>query len=150
MQNRTNRSVIKQHPFDIKLNASRASNVIHQEPTLRKTILPIPLLKNRPDDISSLGFNYSSYYRVNNSQPIHIDLPKTKWITGNDKFKEYMNNVFIPHQQQHSLNTTTQIIYLKRGTTGIAGQMSGMCDVLLLAILNNRVFQCIVYFFSVM
>ena len=92
--------------------------------------------------ISSLGFDYRSYYRHNSFVPINISDPVTEWISGSSQFIHYMNTVFIPNQKKNILNQNKLIVYAKRGTTGIAGQMSGMCDVLLLAILNNRVFQC--------
>ena len=92
--------------------------------------------------ISSLGFDYRSYYRRNSFVPINISDPITGWISGSSQFIRYMNTVFIPNQKKNILNQNKLIVYAKRGTTGIAGQMSGMCDVLLLAILNKRVFQC--------
>lgn len=111
----------------------------------RSLITTVDFLEDRPSDISPLGFNYSSYYRVNNSQPLVIDLPKTRWNTGNYKFQSFMNDYFIPFQQANSATFPNKTIYLKRGTTGIAGQMSGMCDVLLLSILNNRTFHCTIF-----
>ena len=93
--------------------------------------------------ISSLGFDYRSYYRQNSFVPINISDPISEWISGSSQFRQYMNTVFLPQQKKHILDRDKLIVYAKRGTTGIAGQMSGMCDVLLLAILNNRVFQCL-------
>lgn len=92
--------------------------------------------------VSSLGFDYRSYYRRDSFVPINISRPNTKWISGSSQFVDYMNTVFIPEQEQNVKNRKNVIVYMKRGTTGIAGQMSGMCDVLLLAILNRRAFQC--------
>lgn len=110
---------------------------------IKLNLIPnITFLGKRPEDISPLGFNYTRYYHVNNSQPIEITAPKTKWISGNWKFKSYMNDYFIPFQQENAATFPRKTIYLKRGTTGIAGQMSGMCDVLLLSILHNRTFHC--------
>lgn len=95
------------------------------------------------DTVSSMGFDFSSYYQDKSSMPIHIEKPKTRWMSGPDPLCKYMNDVYIPLTMNHSSDKDKMIIYAKRGTTGIAGQISGMCDVLLLGILNDRVFKCL-------
>lgn len=93
--------------------------------------------------ITSLGFDLNSYYKPYLSSPRVISKPVTRWISGPEHFQDYMNSVFIPRQEANMKNERKHIVYVKRGTTGIAGQMAGMCDVLLTAITNDRVFQCI-------
>lgn len=93
--------------------------------------------------ITSLGFDLNSYYKPYYSSPRVISKPVTRWISGPEHFQDYMNSVFIPRQEANMKNEKKHIVYVKRGTTGIAGQMAGMCDVLLTAITNDRVFQCI-------
>ena len=39
-------------------------------------------------------------------------------------------------------NDTNPIVYIKHNNAGIACQMCGICDALLLGILNNRTFKC--------
>ena len=93
--------------------------------------------------ITSLGFDLNSYYKPYYSSPRVISKPVARWISGPEHFQDYMNSVFIPRQEANMKNEKKHIVYVKRGTTGIAGQMAGMCDVLLTAITNDRVFQCI-------
>lgn len=59
-----------------------------------------------------------------------------------------------PHSFVNALKTTYfsssyrsahRIVYSKRGTTGIAGQMKGVCDTFLLALLHNYSFYCFLY-----
>lgn len=50
--------------------------------------------------ISSLGFDYRSYYRHNSFVPINISDPVTEWISGSSQFIHYMNTVFIPNQKR--------------------------------------------------
>ena len=92
--------------------------------------------------VSLMGFNFSSYYRDRSSLPIHIEKPKTSWMSGGEEFARYMNEKYIPFVEKHTNDSSNVIVYAKRGTTGIAGQISGMCDVLFLSILNDRVFKC--------
>lgn len=92
--------------------------------------------------VSSMGFNFSSYYRDRSSLPIRIERPRTSWMTGGAEFVKYMNEEYIPFVEKHANDSSNIIVYAKRGTTGMAGQISGMCDVLFLSILNDRVFKC--------
>lgn len=51
-----------------------------------------------------------------------------------------MNTTYLRIQSNPRLRRN-QIVYEKKGTTGMAGQISGVCDSLLLALLHNRPFQ---------
>lgn len=44
--------------------------------------------------------------------------------------------------QRRLRNSTQKVVYLKRGTTGIAGQMVGVCDALAVAAMTHRALQC--------
>lgn len=67
--------------------------------------------------------------------------PSKEWKYGPSEFVSYMNHVYLPNQGIFK----KKLVYKKRGTTGIAGQMKGACDTLLLAILSNRTFQSICF-----
>lgn len=51
-----------------------------------------------------------------------------------------MNTTYLRIQSNPHLRRN-QIVYEKKGTTGMAGQISGVCDSLLLALLHDRPFQ---------
>ena len=57
-----------------------------------------------------------------------------------DTWKEYIHKYSITHDKLSK--TSQKVMYLKRGTTGIAGQMIGVCDSLLIAMMTNRGLQC--------
>ena len=44
--------------------------------------------------------------------------------------------------QRRLVNSTQKVVYLKRGTTGIAGQMIGICDAFAVAAMTQRSLQC--------
>lgn len=97
---------------------------------------------NSEEDIS-LPFEeirYSDYYFNASSRLRTISTPKTMWKSGPKSFQRYMIESYLPFLQSHT-NVSNPIVYIKRGTTGIAGQMRGVCDVLLLGILHNRVIK---------
>lgn len=64
----------------------------------------------------------------------------SNWYYGPSRFLEYMNTNFSRIQRSSNLHKKA-IVYEKKGTTGMAGQMTGVCDTLLLAILHDRPFQ---------
>lgn len=88
-------------------------------------------------------FNYSQVYFEGSSRLREVKQPIIKWVSGPPAFRDYMNSYYIPFHQQHT-NDSNPFVYLKRGTTGIAGQMRGACDVLLMSIIHNRVFKSII------
>lgn len=90
---------------------------------------------------STLGFDIDEYYAPRSTAPRVLRKPKTQWISGPETFVNFMNKQYLPRFQQEMEITTNQIIYQKAGTVGIANQMYGVCDTLLLGILNNRLFQ---------
>ena len=58
------------------------------------------------------------------------------WSYGPKDFLNYMNSLYIP------IHTgLIPIVYGKMGTTGLAGQMKGVCDCLLLALVQNKSIQ---------
>ena len=58
------------------------------------------------------------------------------WSYGPKAFLNYMNKVYIPSHTRF-----IPIVYGKMGTTGLAGQMKGVCDCLLLALVQNKSIQ---------
>lgn len=56
-------------------------------------------------------------------------------------FTNYMNRNYLPRVQRR-LSELRAFVYLSRPGQSVLTQMKGVCDVLLLAILNNRPFQC--------
>ena len=73
--------------------------------------------------------------------PRILEKPKTQWITGPEMFVDFMNLNYLPRFEKEMAETQSQIIYQKAGSIGIATQMYGVCDSLLLGILNDRLFQ---------
>ena len=57
-----------------------------------------------------------------------------------DVWKEYLRKYRSTHIKLSK--SSQKVMYLKRGTTGIAGQMIGVCDSLLIAMMTNRGLQC--------
>lgn len=90
---------------------------------------------------STLDFDLDSYYLPMSTGPKIVKPSNATWVTGSDTFMSYMNTFYIPKIQNSVHNATDQIIYQKKGSTGIANQMFGVCDILLLGILNNRSIQ---------
>ena len=75
------------------------------------------------------------------TSPKNLKKPTTKWNTGNVSFVEYMNNVYIPVQEQNVRKASSTIIYQKRFVAGIANQIMGVCDTLIMGLVNNRSIQ---------
>lgn len=84
--------------------------------------------------------NMKEVYLPHSTVPRNAMTVRSHWNSGSEQFINYMNKQFIPFQAQHT-NDSNPIIYVKRGTTGIAGQMRGVCDVLLLSIIHQRPFK---------
>ena len=63
------------------------------------------------------------------------------WFYGPSDFVWYMNTVYKRFHRENVQFTKKQIVYEKKGTTGMAGQMFGVCDALFLGILHKRVVQ---------
>ena len=79
--------------------------------------------------------------------PRILEKPKTQWITGPETFVNFMNLKYLPRYEKEIAETQSQIIYQKAGSCGITAQMYGVCDSLLLGILNDRLFQGITILF---
>ena len=105
---------------------------------------------NTPESTSSFSsshpsngksFNPSSpLFSINHIQPSSRYNVTSSWIYGPPAFLHFMNTRFPSIQQQARRHKKT-IVYQKKGTTGMAGQITGVCDSLLLAILHKRPFQ---------
>ena len=65
----------------------------------------------------------------------------TKWNAGEAEFIDYMNSVYIPTHRREVKEESSTLIYQKRANAGVANQIMGTCDVLLLGIVNNRSVQ---------
>ena len=63
------------------------------------------------------------------------------WNAGEAEFIEYMNSVYIPTHRREVKSEASTLIYQKRANAGVANQIMGTCDVLLLGIVNNRSVQ---------
>lgn len=72
--------------------------------------------------------------------PIPSSSPSYGWSYGPVPLQTYMNTTYLRIQSNPRLRRN-QIVYEKKGTTGMAGQISGVCDSLLLALLHDRPFQ---------
>ena len=66
---------------------------------------------------------------------------ESKWVYGPPLFLKYMNTKYKTIQRKRVSQPKHRIVYEKKGTTGMAGQMIGVCDTLLLGILHNRGIQ---------
>lgn len=102
-----------------------------------------PLEPINLSEVSSLGFNYSLYYRDHSSLPIRIETPTTKWISGSSILQNYVNDVFLPRQMNTVARASNPIIYVARNDARLEQQMIGICDVFLLSLLYHRPFQCL-------
>ena len=52
-----------------------------------------------------------------------------------------MNDVYIPVQDREVRNGSSTLIYQKRTNAGIANQIMGVCDTLILGVVDNRSVQ---------
>ncbi len=91
--------------------------------------------------LSTLDFDLDSYYLPMSTGPRIVESSDATWIAGSDTFVSYMNTYYLPFQKHSIHNATDQIIYQKKGSIGIATQLFGVCDILLLGIVNNRSIQ---------
>lgn len=73
---------------------------------------------------------------------------ESNWVFGPPPFLEYMNTKYKSLQRKRVSQPKRRIVYEKKGTTGMAGQMIGVCDTLLLAILHDRAIQSRLLFSS--
>ena len=64
-----------------------------------------------------------------------------EWVYGPSRFLKYMNTEYQSIQQNGTRRSAQLIVYEKKGTTGMAGQIVGVCDALLLGILHDRPVQ---------
>lgn len=74
---------------------------------------------------------------------------ESNWVFGPPPFLEYMNTKYKSLQRKRVSQPKRRIVYEKKGTTGMAGQMIGVCDTLLLAILHDRAIQSRLLFSSI-
>ena len=110
----------------------------HKEPTIPLTYsasTPIPTSTSTSSNTSLPSFTSSPrphHRRWIPTRPSHLG--------SNHVWKEFIRTYANLHTKL--VNTSNKVMYLKRGTTGIAGQMIGVCDALLVALTTNRGLQC--------
>lgn len=80
----------------------------------------------------SLSFRARECYRGR----LTVSALPNYWSYGPKEFIQYMDDLYIPIHTDF-----IPIVYGKMGTTGLAGQMKGVCDCLLLALLQNKSIQ---------
>ena len=111
--------------------------------TLNSIILENPTSIPPSNPTNNDSHNSSSSLSPTNHTPLPIQSNVTSsssWTYGPSTFLHFMNTQFPSIQQQARRHKKT-IVYQKKGTTGMAGQITGVCDSLLLAILHKRPFQ---------
>lgn len=87
-------------------------------------------------------YRYTRFYKPYSTQPLSITAPTTKWKVGSNTLKKYITNVYLPFLTSQSASENP-VVYLKVDEIGLGGQMLGFCDTLLLCLLTNRVFKCL-------
>lgn len=126
-------------------NARRAKlpSSISNSTEMRETVETVdPKEPVNLSEVSSLGFNFSKFYRDFSTLPIHIETPVSEWVTGSSIFQNYVNDVFLPRQMETVARASNPIIYVARNDAKLEQQMIGICDVFLLSLLYNRPFKC--------
>ena len=93
-------------------------------------------------DVSSLGVRYNVLYKRMSNVPLKIEEPTTKWAFGDSKWLSYVNKKYQLTEQDAS-KFDTAIVYQRKGPRGMATQMIGACDAVLLGIVNDRPSQSI-------
>lgn len=88
------------------------------------------------------AYRYTRYYCEKSTRPQTISPPSSKWRFGSNSLKKYIMNVYLPFLTSQT-NALNPVVYLKQDDVGLAGQMLGFCDTLLLCLLNQRVFKCL-------
>ena len=83
---------------------------------------------------------YNNLYQPKSSVLRSTSMSST-WEGSGIFFTNYMNRNYLPRIQRH-LGELRPFVYLSRPDQSVLTQMKGACDVFLLAILNNRPFQC--------
>ena len=99
--------------------------------TKSPVLVPSAFLMSEVTNEERLGHKDSSVVPRNESS----------WMFGPAPFVAYMNNEYCALQRNGTRRAEQLIVYQKKGTTGMAGQMAGVCDVLLLGVLHDRPVQ---------
>ena len=118
-------------------NARRAKlpSSISNSTEMRETVETVdPKEPVNLSEVSSLGFNFSKFYRDFSTLPIHIETPVSEWVTGSSIFQNYVNDVFLPRQMETVARASNPIIYVARNDAKLEQQMIGICDVFLLSL----------------
>lgn len=100
-------------------------------------------LSSSPETFPTIQHTYQERYQetrqLNNTRKRWIPTRKSRF--GDiDKWESFFNEYRSVHASK--VNTQKKVVYLKRGTTGIAGQMIGICDSLFVAMMTDRALQC--------
>lgn len=89
-------------------------------------------------------YRYTRFYQPRSTQPLSITAPTTKWKVGSNTLKKYITNMYLPFLTSNSASENP-VVYTKVDEIGLGGQMLGFCDTLLLCLLTNRVFKCLLF-----
>ena len=79
--------------------------------------------------------------------PMAVTEPVTTWTDGPKELVKYINKHYIPlYKNVSDYAYEKRIIYQKRQFAGIAAQMMGVCEVLLMGISHHRLVYSMCYF----
>lgn len=115
---------------------------MEKEPILRDkeetgTVIKSPVIIPSAIAVSDEENEETSVYEGSSIIPKN----ESSWKIGPSPFVEYMNNEYYALQKNGTKKAEQLIVYQKKGTTGMAGQMAGVCDILLLGVLHDRPVQ---------
>lgn len=90
------------------------------------------------------SFDHDKYYVQSSTASMKSD-SYSKWISGSLFFISYMNNQYIHVQKRISedrMNLKNHLVFAAESSDSVVKQIYGVCDSLLVALLNGRSFQC--------
>lgn len=90
------------------------------------------------------NFDHGKYYGKLSTVPVKTD-SYSKWIGGSLFFTSYMNNQYVRVQKKINKDQTNlkkHLVFAAKNSDSIVKQIYGVCDSLLVALLNGRSFQC--------
>lgn len=87
-------------------------------------------------------FDMHKFYRKGWTISNKMSSP-SKWTSGPYYFSNYMNGDFKSRQLNNTESMNNLLVYVANTTQSVVSQIMGVCDSLLLALFNERQFQCI-------
>lgn len=90
------------------------------------------------------SFDHDKYYSQSSTVSTKSD-SYSKWISGSLFFISYMNNQYVHVQKRISedrMNLKNHLVFAAESSDSVVKQIYGVCDSLLVALLNGRSFQC--------